>query len=608
MKKALIILLLLPFAYSEVNVVGGTTYYSIIRVERPIDANTSWMGVYGYIPSNPIRVDYTYYLTPFILFDGISNATVSNIVFTGSTKAVFYTTDITNWYVLMSPIDVNTYNLSDVCGTDPNLLIDGNFSTYTYPSVTFVEESNIVVNGSEYCAYVYRGGEYSDVYLLEYNGYPVFLSPLGAFTINGDTYNFSLLISSFFDEYRFYIVRKQLYCGDLVCDPGEENCTDCSNVVIYISPLLREINGDTPYTSYEINVVNNGLRDLTLTLTLLGDVDRISSYNFGKTELSVRSGDYNTTTLYIVPSESGTHRFYVEANTGTQTFRSEEFTLVVLSPVEENTEGGIAGGAAGGVETNVTEVNEEENIILPYGYYIPSLGCTSYVLVFAPDSIRVSIDENRTLDVVVRNGGTCEENVTVRVDNNMFAPEEVNLYLSPKEFNTITYTVSPSLPGIYYVTISAEGLSRGSKTVKVIVEGVEGTQVRKECNRNIVAVIPESVELSVNERKEIFTIKNLGECLEVIRYRLMQGESVVESGEVRIDSGQVFTYKNPPLDAGVYLLKISTPVGDKEVKVYVGSVAERTVVEVSQSWLLILFLIAIMVVGGFTVLRSRVMT
>ena len=140
--------LLLP----AILVVGGDVYNAPLLVELNLNPSNDWVSIYGLVVSSSKKVEYTYYLFPFLEVSGLSSATVTSLTFDTSSRSVFYTGDIVNWYVLMAPADVNVYSLYSTCGKNPDILVEGNFEDDVKPSRTFTNEENIVVNGREYCA------------------------------------------------------------------------------------------------------------------------------------------------------------------------------------------------------------------------------------------------------------------------------------------------------------------------------------------------------------------------------------------------------------------------------------------------------------------------
>ena len=612
--------LLSPVQAGSVEVNAGKVYETNIIVEHPL-SGTSWVGIYTSVAPLSSKKGWDYFLTPFAQITNLSPSNVQEAELNLS-KSVGYTGEMNNWYAVISPSsDANLYDLNSTCEENIDLLIEGNFCDDCVPSKTYDENAWILVNDRNLCSRKTLLYGSIPAYLLEWNGFPVYLSPLNNFSLDGNTYNAAFLVSADGNDLYFYLTRKNTFCGDGVCDPGETNCADCISLTITVSPSVQEINagGLAPYA---ISLTNNGENNLYVSLSLRA-ISSPGSYSasFSEGNLYVPAGETANTALMVGAADPGNYAFQVIGTVNGVEVPSNTFNLIVKSTTtEENESGGGGGGGAPPPETNNVEENllpTEENrvVVTPRGYYLPWLGCISYLHVFSPDSVTLYLDENRYVPVVVQNVGTCDENISFSIGGveKNFYELDTNIFTLPKrKTRTLQILFKGYKPGVYHVRFSAKGYYTSTRDMTLIVKG-ESVQ-KQHCTSNILLLAPDVVEAHEGEEfNSILEVRNEGTCIEPVSLKLTKksvggAEIIVDARNLKLPEGERFDYKPPRLAAGEYTLSAKAGNISKTVSIIikpqsaVSNLAEQIVVQARYAILLFLL---IMLLGAISYVRSR---
>ncbi len=565
MRRVWWFLLLLGVAYS-VEVTGG--HISEVNIIRSIPLEDSpWLGVYGLIAPETGKRHWTYYVTPLGYFD-LSPPTSETVV-AGVSGSPSYVGDMNNWYVLVSVYnDVNLYDLDPACGVNPDPYFEGNFTRF-FPRETYAVEENVQVNGITYCAL--RADTPTYTYFLLDDNRPVVLSPLRTFLMEGNLWNFSLLLSlNTTTRYYMYLVREVPYCGDLVCDPGEENCSDCQLLDIVVTPVARDGNIGSP-SSFTVTITNYGPSvDVNLSLEVIsGEV----TYTFSSNPVSVNTLSSSSVTLSVVPQSEGTHTLRVRGNG----IPSNVFYVVVRVTEEEEEVGGGGGGGGGGItEENVLVEENEVPVRVAGGYYIPWLDCTSSIFIFAPDEVEVPLDGNVSVVYIVRNSGSCVENIVTGVrglPEGMVEVEDNTFYLSPGNSKRVVAIFFGRRGGTFEGVIFATGYYTAEKKIGVVVSGDVVTS-ETGCESSVSIVAPEEVEQPEGEEwNTLVVVENLGTCTERVDIKLYRlgptGELLVDGRDSVIPPGERLEYTPPSLSAGDYVLRVTVDGRRDEVRIRV---------------------------------------
>jgi len=619
LRRALIIYLsvvsLLALAHADVNVLPGRVYEVNVFVIAPLDTNATWLGIYGDIGTDYVRRDWTYFSTPFGSFTvspppGVSNPTVS----VSSGKAVSIPIYIPNhWYAAISTLsDVNLYDLEGTCDTNIDALIPGTFAPDYLPSKTFSSEANVLLNGKEVCvreAYVTPAN--IPVLLARDGNVPVYISPVGLYTVNGSPAEYVFLASApGSTTFYLYLLRNTPECGDYVCDPGEEtNCpSDCVTI---------KITADK--TSADVNVNQSAQFILTLhneTNTINVDVNVVISgsappgsstytYTLGKHILLVKRLDTNSTILTVTPHVAGTFTLRAAAYLGGVEVDHVTLTVVAHAPPPPPEENATGGGAP-------PPPPPEENLqIIPIeggGYWIPSLKCISNIQVVGPDRVQTSVDRNTHIGIILQNAGTCDENIHVTVKG----VPSAWVSLSPTEYHlkggesvTLPLSITPKQPGIYNVTVTGKGYTGGYQSFQLLVSP-KGAAEAGACKHDVIIVAPE--EISIKEGQEVngILISNAGTCREpvtiLVRKKVGGMEVVLDKKEFYLSPGEKYVYHMPKLASGDYELFLSAGNASKQSKIHVlpppvlGGFSE-TLVRMRWALLLVMFIILIGAIG-----------
>ncbi len=604
------LLLLLPLAFgASLDVNAGYVIESNLLIEANL-TDTSWLGIYGYVNSNLEKKDYTYYISPLAAVINLNPPNEVRVADLNLYNSVEYPRSSIQWYAIVSPSgDVNLYELNDACDNNVDDLLEGNFTPDTLPSLTYDKNTFIVVNDRNLCALYAETSFGKRIYLLEWNGEPVYLSKISDFNLGGTVYNFAFLITVPPQLY-LYLARENIICGDLVCDPGETNCSDCINLEINVSPDSKEANIGTSVT-YTVTLTNNGNSDLLVSLSLR-EITAPGTYaaSFSETNVTVPAGDVRAVSLVIGASDPGTYGFVVEGNVRGVSITSNEFVLVVVSPTpEETTEEG------GGVVEENAPTSTEENlapILTPRGYYIPWMGCISYINVFSPDVVEVGVDENVTVSVIVQNAGTCEENIIFSVEGyDSYFVDENSFSLSSKSAKTLDVVFTGEKQGVYEVKLKAKGFY--TSTRKMILRVVGKQVIERGCISKLMFMTPDVMELVEGEEiNAAAEVKNEGTCLEDVEIRLikqsMGTEVLLDRRDIKIPPGERYIYRPPRLATGEYKLYLSSGPLKDEVSIVV---RPRSVVTgVAEELLLrsrfaVLILMIVVLLAALSYLRSR---
>lgn len=620
------LLLVVNLAFSaELNVSSGYTYEVNVLVQKPLQ-NTSWLGIYGFLSSTHSKHSWTYYLGPFAQITNLSptnevREVELNLLDTTKTLAYpDYNED--DWYVVLSQsTDVNLYDLNSTCEKNVDALIDGNFCSECLPSETYKKNTFILVNDRNLCAREVNLYDGILSYLLEWNGRPVYLTPLHDFTLDGNAYNFAFLVSADGNDFYLYLTRKSIYCGDGVCDPGEEgNCSDCVSLTISVSPTSQEINVNGT-AEYNVLLKNTGSNDLTvnLSLRLVAGDENGYTYDLAATTTTVASNSEKLLRLVIGASKAGVYTFQVIGTVGSVEVPSNNFQLKVLSPpsTEQNQQTPPSiGGAGTPPEQNqeITPTKEKNIVITPRGYYIPWLGCISYLHVFSPDSITLYLNEEKNVPVVIQNAGTCDEEINffiLGVDSNFYVIPETSFPLKKHQSRTIDITFKGVKPGVYDVTFVAKGYYESRRKMTLIVKG-EAKETR-HCKSNVLLMAPDVVELVEGEEfNTVLEVDNEGTCIEDVEITLTKkvggATVIIDRRSLKLPPGERFFYKPPRLAAGEYNLHATAGGMEKDVMIIVKpkSAVTGVVTEIIlQARLAILVILLLVVLGAVSYIRSR---
>ncbi|MDN5367177.1 MAG: hypothetical protein PWQ11_588 [Candidatus Diapherotrites archaeon] len=572
---AVVTVLASALAQGGLNVEPGHVYEVNLLVQYPIGPETSWAGVYGDVSVSSPQLS-SYYDSAFGYVEigpsDVNEVTSSTLL---NARDQLVVTDLNNWFIAFSENDdVNFGALTSTCDQNLDaLLSDGNFCDACTPNKTFDQNAFIIVDDKNYCA---RSTEvYTNVpvyVLLAPDGNVVYLARIGTYTILGNSHNFGLLVSlPGLTRFYVYLVPSQRYCGDGICESDETTCSDCLALQIDVTPTSRDANiGQS--VQYIATFRNRGFYSMILDLSLelaSGDVNSFSG-SLSTTSLALNPGAEANVTVTASGGAAGDYVMYIFAYDSYRdvNYTSPQFTLHVLSPPppEENAEAPPPSGVAG--EGNVpTEVNEVVQLETG-GFYIPWARCISNIGLSGPDRVNSKLEENVAINLLVQNGGTCEENV------------EVNVEISPKEDSSIEPTsftlrqgegkrvvlhVVPKTPGLHRITVYAKGLVTYTHRMELMVSKERAT-VSEECESSVLIVSPERIAVMEGEDINTVMIRNLGTCREravITLVKKVRGTDVVlDKKEVYVSKGETYHYIMPRLAAGEYTLTIK--VGDLE--------------------------------------------
>ena len=603
---------------AAIDVNAGYTIDVNLFISTPV-TGTTWLGLYGSVGAISGKYSWTYYSTPFAQITNLTPTNEVRLAELNLTKtAVGYpsVSSPSNWYAVVSPAsDVNLYYLNTSCDDNIDVLIEGNFCPECLPSKTYDTNSWIVVNDRNLCAK--ETNLYTGIlsYVLEWNGLPVYLTPLQNFTLDGNTYNFAFLVSVDGNDLYFYLTRKNIVCGDGVCDPGEEtNCGDCVSLTITVNPTSQEANaGDV--ASYAVELKNEGNRDLVVYLSLEEvSVPSGSSYavTFSERNVTVAANSTYSVALTLASNDPGDYRFRVIGTVAEVNVPSNTFLFRVLSPTTEQPP--PEGGAPAPTEENVTPVEENKIVVTPRGYYIPWLGCISYLHVFSPDEVTLYLNEEKNVPVVIQNAGSCDENITFYIEGieeNFYEIPETNFFLQKRTTKALQVLFRGVKPGVYEVHLVARGFYESKRKMTVVVLGEEKGVVG--CDSRVMIMAPDVVEIVEGEEfNTVLEIVNEGTCIESVKIRLTKESAgvtvTIDARDLKLPPGERFLYKPPRLAADEYKLTAQAGGLTKEVLIVVkprsvvSTVVEEIIVRARFVILLILLLI---VLGAASYIRSR---
>ncbi len=608
----LLVVTFLPLAWSEVNVVAGNVYEVNVIVVSPIEPNATWLGVYGNVGEDGVRRSWDYFSTAFGQFTVSPPPTVTSVSISGRTLAVPILLP-NHWFVGISESpDVNLYDLNGTCDANVDALIDGNFCSDCLPSKTFATDVNVTLNGKTVCASTaYVTSDLVPVYLLEYNGFPVYVSPVGVYTWTGPSPAFMSLISvPGTTTFSVYLLRDRFLCGDYVCDPGEEeNCTsDCVAISIAADPTSADVNVEQTAT-FVITVSNEtNTLDVDVNIVVSSDIapgDSTYTYSLTRDVVFVPRLDENTSVLSVTPHAAGTYTLRVSAYLGGTEVDHVTITVVAHAPESEEEEetGGGGGGVAPPPEENVEAVPIEGG-----GYWIPALGCISNIQVVGPDRVTALLEENVAVNIFLQNAGTCDENVHVDVsgvpDDWVYLPQR-DYTLKGGEGVALPLHIYTKAPGVYTVTVTGKGYTGGYHRFQLLV-AKERAKAAEKCTHNIIVVAPEEVTVVEGEDVNNILISNAGTCREpvsiLVKKRVGDLEVVLDKKEFYLSGGEKYVYNMPKLASGEYELYLSAGNVSKTSKIHVapppvlGEFSE-TLVRLRWALILVMFIILIGAIG-----------
>ncbi len=568
---AVVTLLVTAIAAGEVNVSPGHVYEVNLLVSYPVGPETSWAGIYGDLTvSSPQRSSY--YDSPFG-YVRIGPADLNEV--TGSTvlnaRDQLVVTNLSDWFIALSPSpDVNFYDLRGSCDENLDaLLSDGNFCPACTPNKTFDQNVIITVDDRNYCARsteIYGG---TPVYLLlAPDGKVVYLARVGEYNIMGGTHNYGLLLSiPHPEDFYVYLVPSRRYCGDGICEPGETSCSDCVALDIGVNPTSRDANVGQP-ASYILTFRNRGFYNMLLNLALRlasGDSNSFTG-SLSTTSLALSTGSEANVVATLAGLAPGDYEAYVFAKDSFRdvNYSSPHFTLHVLAPPQQETNNApppSPGGAAG--ETNAPQ---EQNTVIKLetgGFYVPWARCISNLGISGPDRVNSKLEENVAINVLVQNGGTCEENVEVNVQIKPaedFSVSPTSFSLKPGEGKSVVLHVVPKHPGLHEIIVYVNGLVRFSHKMELMVSRERATAGPRNCKSSVLIVSPEKIAVVEGEDINTVLVKNAGTCKEHVVISLVKkvggADMVLDKKDFFLSAGETYHYVMPKLAPGDYELKI----------------------------------------------------
>ncbi len=572
-------LLLAAPLVGALSVHSGYVYPVNLSVLYPLARGTSWAGLYGVL-SAVTREKAAYYLGAFgylqIAPTDLNELTSSVIV---NLRDQLHVTDYNDWWIAFSRSDsVDFTKLQSTCDANLDALLDGNFCPDCTPSKTYTIEKNIFVAGVEYCAWgtlIY--GDVPTYVLLAPDGNVVYLGDVGSYTILGTAENFGVLASIPRPENLYvYLVRKQVYCGDGVCDPTDPaGCSDCVGLEINVNPLSWDVNVGQGAT-YLVTVENVGFENLTPTFTyriVSGDTNGIS-VSLSATKAILPVGEKVSVTVTAKALAAGDYGIQFVAQAGEANYYSPTFYLKTVTPPAPEQQTPPPAGGAG--ETNTAE---EQNKIIKLktgGFYIPWKHCISNVHVSGPDRVNAKREENVTINYYVQNGGTCAEDLNVVVSVSPNEPYSVYpeiLHLRPGEGQRVVVHVVPHRGGLHTVTVSAKGLLESKYATQLFVSEKLARPEQRTCKEDILVTAPNKVTIVEGQELNAVTIKNLGSCTARVTVVLSKSAGGVtmtlDRKEIDLSPGETYHYIFPSLAAGNYTLDVRTETLEKKSSIIV---------------------------------------
>jgi len=582
---AVVTLLATAWAQGELNVSPGHVYEVNILIQYPIGPDTSWAGAYGDLTVDSPKLS-SYYDSAFGYVDigpaDVNDTTSSVQLFDSSKKLVV--TDLNNWFFAMSKSpDVNFYALQDTCDQNLDaLLSDGNFCAECTPNKTFDENAYIFVDDVNYCARATTVYEGVPVYvLLAPDGNVVYLSRVGTYEILGDTHNYGVLISvPSVTRFYIYLVPSRRYCGDGICESDETTCSDCLALSMTVNPTHQEANvGQSVH--YTVTFRNNGFYNMILDLALRlasGDANSFEG-SLSADRITLAVGEEKNVTVSAAGNAAGDYEMYVYAHDSYRdvNYTSPHFSLHVVAPApppEENEQAPSSGGAGG--ELNAPEETNQIIQLETGGFYIPWARCISNIGVSGPDRVNSKLEENVVINVLVQNGGTCEENIEVNVD--MRPSEDISIEprtfsVRPGEGQRVTLHVVPKKSGLHYITFHVMGLVPYERRMELMVSKERATGTAGECESSVLIVSPENIAIVEGEDINTVLIKNMGTCREpveiVLTKRVSGTDIVLDKKSFSFSPGESYHYVVPKLAAGEYYLAIKAGNVEKTSKITV---------------------------------------
>ncbi len=576
-------------AQGEVNVSPGHVYEVNLLIQYPIGPETSWAGVYGDLTVDSPQLS-SYYDSAFGYVD-IGPADVNDVTSstTIDTRDQLVVTDLSNWFFVLSrDDDLNFYDLRNTCDENLDaLLSDGNFCNACTPNKTYDENVYILVNDVNYCARATTIYEGVPVYiLLAPDGNLVYLSRVGEYNILGGTHNYGALVSiPSVQRFYVYLVPSQRYCGDGICEPNETTCSDCLALQITVTPTYREANaGQTvPYT---VTFHNNGFYNMILDLSLRlasGDTNSFSG-SISEAQIPLAVDQERNVTVSAAGLAPGDYEMYVYAHDSYRdvNYTSPHFTLHVpasstseTSETKESAEESSQSPSGGG-EVNVPEEMNEVIQLETGGFYIPWARCISNIGLSGPDRVNSKLEENVAINILVQNGGTCEENVEMNVvmrPSEDVSIEPISFSVRPGEGKRIVLRVVPRRSGLHYITVYAKGLVPYEHRMELMVSKERATGATGECESSVLIVSPENIAIVEGEDVNTVLVKNMGTCRESVEITLLKRVSgadiVLDKKSFGLSAGETYHYVVPKLAAGEYYLTIKAGNVEKTSKVTV---------------------------------------
>ncbi len=587
---------------------GRITELNVIYVET---VKGSWVGIYGDVGLQTEKENALFYAYPFLQFSFIVSPAVGEV---SATSAVVELNTMKallapegNWYIAVSPSSsVDFSSLEGTCEENLDALITGDFSPDCLPSKTYTLEGNIVVMGKSYCAkYALVGENNVPTYVLDFNGVPVYLSPISYYQAY-DANFLVLLAADANKDFYIYLVRENPVCGDLVCDPGEEAyCSDCYEMRVY---GLRNI---TLGQSLDINVwvryVGSGSRPIALIVeTNVPYTQNPGWYNFSY-------NDEKNFSVVFTPQTTGTKYATLRLTDFLQTVKylEQNISFVVSAPpTEENQPSEETGGAAPPPEENVQPPEE-----LPEGaIYIPELGCYSYVHIFGSDVVRAAPEENVTVPLMITAAGTCDETVHIYVHGipeEWYTVEWNGRTIPAGESVPLRLYIRPTQQGEFTVRITAKGYSTDQFSFVLVVSGEYAGTVQAACSHAVLIMAPSEMVVAEGEELNNIIVRNMGTCVEDVSLRLvrvLEGQEYdVDTKSLKLNKGERYVYIFPKLVAGEYRLYAKAGSQEKVVDITVMPKGVTSVLAeslASYRWLVLVVLI-LLVISALTYVRYR---
>ena len=558
---------------------SGYVYPVNLSVLYPLSRGTSWAGLYGVLPVVD-REKASYYSGAFgylqIAPTDLNEVTSSVIV---NLRDQLHVTDYNDWWIAFSPSDsVDFTKLQSTCDKNLDALLEGNFCPDCSPQKTFTVDKNILVGGITYCAKgtLIYGGVPTYV-LLSADGNVVYLGDVGKYTILGTSANFGVLASIPQRENLFvYLVRKQVYCGDGVCDPTDPaGCSDCVGLEINVNPLSWDVNVGQAAT-YLVTVQNVGFENLTPTFTyriVSGDSNGIS-VSLSATKAILPVGEKVSVTVTAKALSAGDYGIQFVAQAGDANYYSPTFYLRTVKPPAPQEQTPAPPGGTG--ETNTTQEQNKIVKLKTGGFYIPWKHCISNVRVSGPDRVNAKREENVTINYYVQNGGTCAEDLNISATVSPDEPHSVYptyLHLRPGEGQRVVVHVVPHRGGLHTVVVSAKGLVESKYTTQLFVSAELARPVQSSCKEDLLVNAPSKITIFEGQELNAVIIKNLGTCptrITVVLSKSVGGVGVtLDRKEIELSPGETYHYIFPSLAAGNYTLDVRTDTLEKKSTIIV---------------------------------------